>query len=61
MAARGEGRKFSFEFFPPKTPEGAAKLKETVRQLGQLKPDFFSVTSGSVPGSARSPHAARSS
>ena len=24
---RGEPRKFSFEFFPPKTPEGAAKLR----------------------------------
>jgi methylenetetrahydrofolate reductase (NADPH) len=48
---RGE-RKFSFEFFPPKTPEGAAKLQETVKQLGQLKPDFFSVTYG-AGGSTR--------
>ncbi len=39
-------RKFSFEFYPPKTPEGMAKLQETVRQLGQLKPDFFSCTYG---------------
>ena len=45
-------RKFSFEFFPPKTPEGTAKLKETVRQLGQLEPDFFSVTYG-AGGSTR--------
>ncbi len=36
----------SFEFFPPKTPEGAAKLRDTVRQLAQLKPAFFSVTFG---------------
>jgi methylenetetrahydrofolate reductase (NADPH) len=50
--ARADGRKFSFEFFPPKTPEGAAKLQETVRQLGQLKPDFFSVTYG-AGGSTR--------
>ena len=49
---RGTGRKFSFEFFPPKTPEGAAKLHETVRQLAQLKPDFFSVTYG-AGGSTR--------
>lgn len=46
------GRKFSFEFFPPKTPEGTAKLKETVRQLGQLEPNFFSVTYG-AGGSTR--------
>ena len=45
-------RKFSFEFYPPKTAEGAAKLQETVRQLGQLKPDFFSCTYG-AGGSTR--------
>ena len=45
-------RKFSFEFYPPKTPEGMAKLQETVRQLGQLKPDFFSCTYG-AGGSTR--------
>jgi methylenetetrahydrofolate reductase (NADPH) len=39
-------RKFSFEFFPPKTPEGAAKLRDTVKQLAQLHPAFFSVTFG---------------
>jgi len=38
--------KYSFEFFPPKTPEGVAKLQATVKQLGQLGPDFFSVTYG---------------
>jgi len=37
---------YSFEFFPPKTPEGLAKLRHTVQQLGQLKPHFFSVTYG---------------
>lgn len=37
---------FSFEFFPPKTPEGKVKLRETRRQLAQLKPNFFSVTFG---------------
>lgn len=51
-SARGTGRKFSFEFFPPKTAEGAAKLQETVKQLGQLSPDFFSVTYG-AGGSTR--------
>ena len=39
-------RTFSFEFFPPKTPEGKAKLRETWQQLAQLKPRFFSVTFG---------------
>ncbi len=39
-------RKFSFEFFPPKTAEGSAKLCETVKQLAQFKPTFFSVTFG---------------
>ena len=39
-------RAFSFEFFPPKTPEGKLKLRETWKQLGQLGPKFFSVTFG---------------
>jgi methylenetetrahydrofolate reductase (NADPH) len=39
-------RVFSFEFFPPKTPEGAEKLRHTRRQLAQLNPAFFSVTYG---------------
>ena len=39
-------RSFSFEFFPPKTPEGKAKLRETWKQLAQLKPRFFSCTFG---------------
>ncbi len=39
-------RKYSFEFFPPKTAEGIAKLQSTVAQLAQLKPDFFSCTYG---------------
>lgn len=39
-------RVFSFEFFPPKTAEGKAKLKETQTQLARLNPRFFSVTYG---------------
>ena len=39
-------RTFSFEFFPPKTPEGVEKLRSTWKQLAQLKPRFFSVTYG---------------
>ena len=37
---------FSFEFFPPQTPEGMKKLATTCTQLAQLKPGFFSVTFG---------------
>ncbi|WP_137935968.1 methylenetetrahydrofolate reductase [NAD(P)H] [Chitinivorax sp. B] len=37
---------FSFEFFPPKTPEGIEKLRNTRRQLAQFSPNFFSVTFG---------------
>ena len=37
---------FSFEFFPPQTPEGVEKLAATRMQLAQLKPEFFSVTFG---------------
>lgn len=36
----------SFEFFPPKTPEGLQKLRTTRQQLAQFKPEFFSVTFG---------------
>ncbi len=36
----------SFEFFPPKTPEMAAKLWETVKRLEPLGPRFVSVTYG---------------
>jgi methylenetetrahydrofolate reductase (NADPH) len=42
----------SFEFFPPKTPEGMEKLRATRKQLAQLKPAFFSVTFG-AGGSTR--------
>ncbi len=45
-------RTFSFEFFPPQTPEGMDKLRATRRQLGQLKPAFFSCTFG-AGGSTR--------
>ena len=37
---------FSFEFFPPRTAAGEAKLDEVHAELAQLKPDFFSVTYG---------------
>lgn len=45
-------RTYSFEFFPPKTPEGMDKLRETRKQLARLDPKFFSVTFG-AGGSTR--------
>ena len=36
----------SLEFFPPKTPEGADKLKAVRQQLYALRPDYCSVTYG---------------
>ena len=42
----------SFEFFPPKTPEGAQKLQTVRQELYRLEPEFFSVTYG-AGGSAQ--------
>ncbi|MDD1612291.1 MAG: methylenetetrahydrofolate reductase [NAD(P)H] [Methylococcaceae bacterium] len=42
----------SFEFYPPKTEEGAASLKVVHEKLARLKPGFFSVTFG-AGGSTR--------
>src|SRR5215207_4413152 len=43
---------FSFEFFPPKTPEGEITLRETLATLGDLNPSYVSVTYG-AGGSTR--------
>lgn len=40
------GLPISFEFFPPKTPEGAVKLRAVRQQLYAYKPEFCSVTYG---------------
>ncbi len=40
------GPTLSFEFFPPKTTEAAAKLRATVDLLEKAEPDFVSVTYG---------------
>ena len=43
---------FSFEFFPPKTPEGEQMLFESVAELQRLNPGYVSVTYGAA-GSTR--------
>jgi methylenetetrahydrofolate reductase (NADPH) len=43
---------FSFEFYPPKTEEGAENLLIVQSKLAKLNPDFFSVTFG-AGGSTR--------
>ncbi len=37
---------FSIEFYPPKTAEGAEKLRATRAKLAELHPKYFSVTFG---------------
>ena len=44
--APSTGVPVSFEFFPPKTPEGAEKLRAVRQQLYALRPEFCSVTYG---------------
>ena len=43
---------FSFELFPPQTPQGIEKLRLTRKELSQYNPKFFSVTFG-AGGSTR--------
>lgn len=45
-------KRYSFEFFPPKTEAGREKLKNTRAELNTLDPSFFSVTYG-AGGSTR--------
>jgi len=49
---RGNSPTFSFEFFPPKTPEAAETLYQTIRDLELYTPHFVSVTYG-AGGSTR--------
>jgi methylenetetrahydrofolate reductase (NADPH) len=52
MSMSAPGLPVSFEFFPPKTPEGVAKLRGARRELYEFKPEFCSVTYG-AGGSTR--------
>jgi len=47
-----DGPTFSFEFFPPKTPEALDSLYKTIEKLSPLNPSFVSVTYG-AGGSTR--------
>jgi methylenetetrahydrofolate reductase (NADPH) len=49
---RGDSPTFSFEFFPPRTPEAAETLYQTIRDLELYMPHFVSVTYG-AGGSTR--------
>src|SRR5262245_24558388 len=43
---RGDSPTFSFEFFPPRSPEAAETLYRTIRDLESYMPHFVSVTYG---------------
>jgi methylenetetrahydrofolate reductase (NADPH) len=44
---------FSFEFFPPKGPEGVERLFETIAELRPYEPDYVSVTYGAAGSTQR--------
>ncbi len=51
-AQRIEHPSFSFELYPPKTPEGMTRLAVSIDQMNAVRPVYFSVTYG-AGGSTR--------
>lgn len=51
-AQKDHEKRFSFEFFPPKTEAGIEKLKKVREEFTKVNPHFFSVTYG-AGGSTR--------
>ena len=52
MNTAKKDKRFSFEFFPPKTATGVEKLRDVRIKLAEKNPAFFSVTYG-AGGSTR--------
>jgi methylenetetrahydrofolate reductase (NADPH) len=52
MDTKKDQQIYSFELFPPKTPDGMDKLRGNVQQLNAVAPRYFSVTYG-AGGSTR--------
>lgn len=52
QSKQNHSQQFSFEFYPPKTEEGAANLQLVHAKLAEQNPEFFSVTFG-AGGSTR--------
>src|SRR3954462_2081412 len=44
---------FSFEFFPPRTPEGESNLAGALDELARLDPTYVSVTYGAGGGAGQ--------
>ena len=46
LSGNTKGARFSFEFFPPRSPEAETQLWATIADLARWQPDFVSVTYG---------------